>query len=739
MVAVAGTALRATACANCRLSILRSFTSLAGPSSRAPPAWIRSARCRRASQHIRLSSQLLHDRASASHGIHQNREEKSEEQSEEQSGEEEQVSEESTGLESPGEEVQVSAVPWYLQVESPQKVPQQLSEGQKLPELPDAPPPILQPLMQQLSIELGLDDLSLLDLRQLDPPPALGANLLMLLGTARSEKHLHVSADRLCRWLRSNYRLRPDADGLLGRNELKLKLKRKAKRAKLMGSANDETGDDGVRTGWVCVDVGVVEGGSDAAPGAPRRENFVGFGRQTDGVRIVVQMLTEEKREQIELEKLWGGILRRSAQPELESEIEGEKVETGVPQISSSQSHPSSALGGLNGSRAAVFGKTQTREMHTSASRMGIESEVSVTTDQRLDFDEGAFEDSLMREIESGNYDTVTKGIRETLPLATFLQQAKWKLLILKQLKTHLHQLPADLAAERLGIAASSPMTPYLTCWNEALSSFPSELEAELRIWLVCYARELGHDQYERSTLYLLFEDLQRYGVKISSASYARLLLGILRLDVGESGYHGPATVAAEMSTTILQAMYDSGHQILDERLLVNVQEVVAPAMPREFAPERVYTDLDDTLDLPSLPMSPMQSRIHALIMSADLPLFQDASRMRLMALYAASGHWKEFFEIFRMAPRQGKPQSTNVFAFMLRSVAQTGCQKACMAVLRTWIPDLEAERPAIKLEGKVGEAVKACLRVADPDVEQDAIDFPDMEGEWLKVWRRIG
>ena len=81
----------------------------------------------------------------------------------------------------------------------------------------------------------------------------------MLIGTARSEKHLHVSADRLCRWLRSTYKLRPNADGLLGRNELKLKLKRKAKKAKLLGSSTDENADDGVRTGWVCVDVGVVQ------------------------------------------------------------------------------------------------------------------------------------------------------------------------------------------------------------------------------------------------------------------------------------------------------------------------------------------------------------------------------------------------------------------------------------------------------------------------------------------------
>ncbi|KAK8219310.1 ATPase synthesis protein 25 mitochondrial [Zalaria obscura] len=76
---------------------------------------------------------------------------------------------------------QQNAVPWYLQVDSP--TPQQdhpLSARQQLPELPPSPPPLLQPILEHVSVELGLDDLSLLDLRALDPPPALGANLIMI-------------------------------------------------------------------------------------------------------------------------------------------------------------------------------------------------------------------------------------------------------------------------------------------------------------------------------------------------------------------------------------------------------------------------------------------------------------------------------------------------------------------------------------------------------------------------------
>jgi hypothetical protein len=293
------------------LSILRAFTSVATPPLRLQPPSARLPR-RILSSQVRFSSHIVpetgHEYRNDEHEVEIDKNEVKEA--------------DWKAAELDEQAVEVSALPWYLQVDSPKRTTQPLSERQRIPDLPESPPPILEPLLQQISVDLGLDDLSLLDLRKLDPPPALGANLIMLIGTARSEKHLHVSADRLCRWLRSNYKLRPDADGLLGRNELKLKLRRKSRRAKMMGGSPADNDDDGVRTGWVCVDVGVVESPKSAAEDNALSQNFVGFGRRTDGVRIVVQMLTEGKRSDIDLEKLWRGILKRGGQ--VDSEEVGE-------------------------------------------------------------------------------------------------------------------------------------------------------------------------------------------------------------------------------------------------------------------------------------------------------------------------------------------------------------------------------------------------------------------------------
>lgn len=220
-----------------------------------------------------------------------------------------------TRRKSPPEE---ASLPWYLQVPHPKRMlieAHPLTERQRLPDLPPNPPPSLQGILEHISIDLGLDNLSLLDLRTVHPSPALGANLLMIIGTARSEKHLHVSADRFCRWLRSTYKLRPYADGLLGRNELKLKMRRKNRRTRLLANVGavtkDDNVDDGIRAGWICVRAGRVEPAADVEVTRKVSQDFVGFSENDGYITIVVQMFTEEKRVDVDLEGLWSDVLER--------------------------------------------------------------------------------------------------------------------------------------------------------------------------------------------------------------------------------------------------------------------------------------------------------------------------------------------------------------------------------------------------------------------------------------------
>ncbi|PYH77039.1 hypothetical protein BO82DRAFT_358572 [Aspergillus uvarum CBS 121591] len=206
-----------------------------------------------------------------------------------------------------------SHIPWYLQDEPDQPATRPITSGEQIPALPENPPALLAALLEYTFKDLGLDGLKLLDLRGLDTPPALGANVIMIVGTARSVKHLNVSADRLCRWLRATYKLTPFADGLLGRNELKIKLRRKAKRARLASKSGTlvDDKDDGITTGWICVNAGIVEEAPQAEVTAAEEAGFEGFGNAGWGTRVVVQIFTEEKRAEVDLEGLWEKNLAR--------------------------------------------------------------------------------------------------------------------------------------------------------------------------------------------------------------------------------------------------------------------------------------------------------------------------------------------------------------------------------------------------------------------------------------------
>ncbi|KAI1083451.1 hypothetical protein F5B20DRAFT_527106 [Whalleya microplaca] len=202
-----------------------------------------------------------------------------------------------------------SSTPWYLQVDPPRHVAS--IEPPPLPEVPENSPEIIGSLLQYASEEMGLDHLSLLDLRRLDPPPALGPNLFMLFGTARSARHLNVSAGRLVRWLRAKYRIWADADGLLGPNERKTKLRRKAKRAKLLGTMGTDDADDGISTDWICVNLGTTDRGTQEQAIVAEDGRVAGFGVPQKGSTIVVQIMTESRRAELGLETLWQEALDR--------------------------------------------------------------------------------------------------------------------------------------------------------------------------------------------------------------------------------------------------------------------------------------------------------------------------------------------------------------------------------------------------------------------------------------------
>ncbi len=729
-------ALWASGCVNCRLSVLRIFTTISGIPWH-PTQLQRQSSCLKGTfkQQTRLSS-----------GTHQHITTLSKDVAGEEtplSGDGDALGAHETGSEATNS-LQSTQLPWYLQVEAPLRPPQTLSERQRIPELPESPPEMLQPLLKHISIDLGLDDLTLLDLRNLDPPPALGANLLMIIGTARSEKHLHVSADRLCRWLRSEYKLRPDADGLLGRNELKLKMKRKNRRAKLLGSrADDADLDDGVRTGWVCVNVGTVESTADKWKVHLEKKNFVGFGRQTEGVKIVVQMLIEEKREELGLERLWNGITKRQLSMEAESAedspdaaekhsdvlqtdpIKSPRISTGVnysPQVTSF-SPMSGQSRGIHTSSRWCFPAS---EMLSSALTSSAATASPFNQSRYSNF--ASIDKDVASAVNSGDYSAARRLLIDNNISIPELQNDGWRTYLFDCLRRHMESLPSAEVRKELGQGFTDyNSTPFLSCVYQTISSFPSMLQWEFLVWLHWFARRVGHSGYTSEGLFLLFEQLQFSGVPISNNTYLRILQSTLR---PRDDFHGglnrlPQNADLERAVRVLQDMYVRTGHILTEDLFVTLQECIAIFREAGFD---ISNATNETYGLPVQKRSALHSRLNALMSTVPIRITRDESRIRLLNVYAKQYDWDAFWQLWRSIAREGNSRSAALYACMFQRVAETNHQKGCINVLRTWMDEMDREEPQVKLEGEVLTAVQACLAV---------VDIREVEGEWSNLRQR--
>lgn len=585
------------------------------------------------------------------------------------------------------------SVPWYLQVDTP--TPQQehpFAERQRLPELPESPPALLQPVLEHVSVELGLDHLSLIDLRELDPPPALGANLIMIIGTARSEKHLHVSADRLCRWLRTEHRLSPYADGLLGRNELKLKLRRKAKRTRLLSAVGaKETAsqdiDDGIRTGWVCVNVGRVEGGE--LKQVEQSDDIVGFGSQSSGSRIVVQMMTEEKRGQIDLETLWGGILRRSIKGQTDKTQDVDDAEKRVRSgmlLEESAEAPGSYRYRPN--VAEHPSGQQARAFHSSA-RSSIQQGAQVSTTSQLN------------------------------PPSDRISQSA---VILNHMVDHFKVMSANDSHTALGCdSKDQESTPFLRAFYSAMPRFPETTHWHSNIALRCQAVRSGHAGYSSTCLIEDLESMRLACLVPEERTYLAVLEAIMLPHVGDI-----TTAERQISRTtfrralaVLDRMFEDGYDPVSN----SICQILYRAT---FTKPAVIEDYTTTTMSQSTPTDQQSYTLNQLLSALSVYALRTA---------AQTSAWSEFWEMWRSYPRRMLPRSSDMYVTMFDKVAEKNSQRDAMDALRQCVPEMLRERPAVKLGGQVADSVMRCLQVAEPRAEKLARE--GNRGEWASLWLR--
>lgn len=768
-------------CEACRSTILRAFAFPSGLQSRPSllvehPSWGRPVR--RLSQARRLAAEQVSEVANVRVRV----EEEDEEEVDAAGGEEQGVGEDGRDR-ATSDSVEKQMLPWYLQVPSQRDEPQPSLPRQQLPELPEYPPPLLEPLLKHVSIELGLDDLTLLDLRTLDPPPALGANTLMVIGTARSEKHLHVSADRLCRWLRSNYKLRPYADGLLGRNELKLKLRRKTRKAKLLGSSTGaaaSVADDEFRTGWVCVNVGEVKPSERVKSPPERTEGIVGFGSYNDGVRIVVQMFTEEKRLDLDLEGLWGGLLDKHSQKARDREPQNSEDDRTV----GTKAYVPVGVRSYSTSPVVSGPLIQKRRMHTSVSRpdayvrpRGPDREAAIPRKTEISRPErrrhsvrrptfvhkaaaglrsrthvwnrstGSDDTQLGRRvikglehlIEAGDYKIVRQKLLE---LSEEPGVPSKRVLLLRTLINQLRQAPLDVRRQMLGKGPDDfTSTRFLHAFYQTFPPFADAEHWDSRVRLYCYALEAKHPAYTKDSLRTLFDMSQRSGVVLREPTL-NLILQAALANYDANWRSKTGIPYFEFVLTIVDHMYTRNLPVLGEDLFVRLHEAVSfkePVRlrhePRKSRPLLPRAHKVWERDLRKV--QKRQARLNLVAQHLNIPFTSESNILRLLTLLANQGDWHAFWEAWRLPAVHALPRSAAMYTYLFHTMARTKHQAFCIQTLRQCIPEMDLETPRVTLTDSCAGAVMHCLRHAHPPVEEEAQRVPIVHGEWVKLWRR--
>lgn len=594
-----------------------------------------------------------------------------------------------------------SAEPWYLRVQPPTHL--FAAEPPPLPDVPSDAPPVVTSVLNYASDEMGLEELALLDLRDLDPPPALGPNLFMLFGTARSERHLHVSAGRLVRWLRAKHRIHADADGLLGPNERKTKLRRKARRAKLMGTtgADDPNADDGITTGWICVNLGTINRSFDESAVVADDGRVAGFGVAHTGTTIVVQVMTDSRRAELGLEPLWLGSLARqksNRQPQKHAEDEegAESHPPGKPVLSNSPSRP--ALQKQSPDHSPFSGQSRSFSTTIQAAQMKKAAK------------------KPKKDVEPVGGDPLL-GDLDRLP--ELLHEGPTKMRLLDLLRIRLQNLTPVDAFNTMESASFRKLAML------AMQDLSAAQTWDLRLVMESKARLSGlREDQSLGNIGRLIRDLRVHAVPITREQ-ALQLLGSLHIAQAPWGRG-----VRELVEELLECLQLRGEAVLASDVIVSMIEGMSWA------------------GKPRVESLRLQRRLEELLVQANLPYMGDALLMRLMDSYIRMERYDMFWKAWRMPPQFARPRSEDMYFHVYETAAATSSPQFCAETIRLCFHEMLIEDPPIAPVGKIRNALLKCIQVVDSQATNDAVVFDGTEigfrkmmgnREFVRVARAIG
>lgn len=291
---------------------------------------------------------------------------------------------------------------------------------------------------------------------------------------------------------------------------------------------------------------------------------------------------------------------------------------------------------------------------------------------------------------------------------------------VLEKLQTQLASLPLEVV-----LAALSEPSDFLKHWKGAIKHLSREQGWSFRLWLCVTGRKLGLPQYSLQMLRNLVQEMQISGIEVHSDDYLQMLQGSY-LQPNES--QTPLSEQSELAFDVLNTMHERGESIITHDVIVSMIESIARSPSQSEEGRKLQVTLETFLT------------------QVELPCLDESLLIRLMDAYAAQDNRERFWEVWRIPPRFQTARSPQMYAYVFRRVADTQHQSWCIDAVRRCFHEMLGEDPPVRPTREVKEALKACLRVADPTAEviaqhivvKDQNSKRAAEQEFVKLFRLL-
>ena len=253
--------------------------------------------------------------------------------------------------------------------------------------------------------------------------------------------------------------------------------------------------------------------------------------------------------------------------------------------------------------------------------------------------------------------------------------------------------------------------SPFWNSLHETRPLFTNSIEYELYLSLYLYAHDIGSHGH-KSSIALIMDEMQATCLDIQHSVYERSVKTLLESPVAEADLRKVAQILESMSARGLPTMLGDSRRKLQLAVLALQQEGEKGGVS-ERAHERVRRVMSQCSGQASL-----EEEIQAMHDSADW------------------GNWAAFWNIWRAFPAAMRPRPSQLYCVMFQRTAMRQHQAKAIQCLVECIPEMEIEEPPVEMDVDIAHAVKACLLVAAPGIEDTALK-EDSASVCGRLWRR--